>query len=48
VPIVVRLAGTNVGKGAAILAASGFPFIMADDLDDAATRVMATLQEQPS
>jgi succinyl-CoA synthetase beta subunit/malate-CoA ligase subunit beta len=44
VPIVVRLAGTNVEKGAPILAESGFPFIMADNLDDAATKVMATLE----
>lgn len=44
VPIVVRLAGTNVELGAPILAQSGFPFIMADNLDDAATRVMATLE----
>ena len=43
VPIVVRLAGTNVEKGGPILAESGFPFIMADNLDDAATKVMATL-----
>ena len=43
VPIVVRLAGTNVEKGAPILEASGFPFIMADNLDDAATRVVAAL-----
>jgi succinyl-CoA synthetase beta subunit len=44
VPIVVRLAGTNVEKGAPILEASGFPFIMADNLDDASTKVMATLE----
>ena len=44
IPIVVRLAGTNVEKGAPILAASGFPFIMADNLDDAATKVMETLE----
>ena len=44
VPIVVRLAGTNVEKGGPILDASGFPFIMADNLDDAATKVMATLE----
>ncbi|MEZ5542795.1 MAG: ADP-forming succinate--CoA ligase subunit beta [Pseudomonadota bacterium] len=43
VPIVVRLAGTNVELGGPILAQSGFPFIMADNLDDAATKVMATL-----
>ncbi|NNJ94617.1 MAG: ADP-forming succinate--CoA ligase subunit beta [Halobacteria archaeon] len=46
VPIVVRLAGTNVELGGPILAASGFPFIMADNLDDAATRVMKTLEAQ--
>ena len=44
IPIVVRLAGTNVEKGAPILKESGFPFIMADNLDDAATKVMATLE----
>jgi succinyl-CoA synthetase beta subunit/malate-CoA ligase subunit beta len=44
VPIVVRLAGTNVEKGAPILEASGFPFIMADNLDDAAKKVMETLE----
>ncbi len=44
VPIVVRLAGTNVEKGAPILKASGFPFIMADNLDDASTKVMASLE----
>ena len=44
VPIVVRLAGTNVEKGRPILEASGFPFIMADNLDDAATKVMQTLE----
>ncbi len=44
VPIVVRLAGTNVELGAPILKDSGFPFIMADNLDDAATKVVATLE----
>ncbi len=48
VPIVVRLAGTNVEKGAAMLEEAGLDFIMADNLDDAATRVMATLGEQGS
>ncbi len=48
VPIVVRLAGTNVEKGAQMLAASGLDFIMADNLDDAATKVMATLGGQGS
>jgi succinyl-CoA synthetase beta subunit/malate-CoA ligase subunit beta len=44
VPIVVRLAGTNVEKGGPILEASGFPFIMAKNLDDAATKVVDTLE----
>ena len=48
VPIVVRLAGTNVEKGAAMLEEAGLDFIMADNLDDAATKVMATLGEQGS
>jgi succinyl-CoA synthetase beta subunit/malate-CoA ligase subunit beta len=48
VPIVVRLAGTNVEKGMEMLAGSGLDFIMADNLDDAATKVMATLAEQGS
>jgi len=47
VPIVVRLAGTNVEQGRAMLAASAFPFITADNLDDAATRVMAALRGTP-
>ena len=46
VPIVVRLAGTNVELGGPILEKSGFPFIMADNLDDAAGKVMATLEAQ--
>jgi len=44
VPIVVRLAGTNVELGGPILEQSGFPFIMAENLDDAAIRIMATLE----
>jgi len=48
VPIVVRLAGTNVEKGMAMLQESGLNFIMAENLDDAATRVMKTLGEQQS
>jgi succinyl-CoA synthetase beta subunit/malate-CoA ligase subunit beta len=48
VPIVVRLAGTNVEKGQEMLEQSGFPFIMADNLDDAATRVVTGLQESAS
>ncbi len=40
-PIVVRLAGTNVEEGRAILNASKFPFIMASNLDDAAAKAVA-------
>ncbi|PCK00505.1 MAG: ADP-forming succinate--CoA ligase subunit beta [Zetaproteobacteria bacterium] len=40
VPLVVRLAGTNVKKGKELMAASGLPIISADDLDDAAQKVV--------
>ncbi|MCB9916558.1 MAG: ADP-forming succinate--CoA ligase subunit beta [Planctomycetes bacterium] len=43
VPLVVRLEGTNVERGKALLAGSGLPIISADDLDDAAQKVCATL-----
>ncbi len=48
VPIVVRLAGTNVEQGQKMLEEAGLSFIMADDLDDAATKVMATLEGKAS
>jgi succinyl-CoA synthetase beta subunit len=41
VPVVVRLEGTNVGKGREILASSGLDIISADDLTDAALKVVA-------
>ena len=41
VPIIVRLAGTNVDEGKRILAESGLAFITADDLDDAARKAVA-------
>ena len=41
VPVVVRLEGTNVDKGREILAGSGLDIIAADDLTDAATKVVA-------
>jgi len=41
VPVVVRLEGTNVVKGRALLAASGLDIIAADDLTDAAQKVVA-------
>jgi succinyl-CoA synthetase beta subunit len=40
-PLVVRLAGTNVEAGRAILRDSGLPIIMADTLAEAAERVVA-------
>jgi succinyl-CoA synthetase beta subunit len=40
VPLVVRLEGTNVEQGKAILRESGLDVIAADDLDDAAQKVV--------
>ncbi|MAF31499.1 MAG: ADP-forming succinate--CoA ligase subunit beta [Magnetococcales bacterium] len=45
VPLVVRLEGTNVQAGKEILANSGLPIITADDLDDAAQKVVAKVAE---
>ncbi|CAH1905547.1 Probable Malate--CoA ligase, subunit beta [Candidatus Nitrotoga sp. HW29] len=39
-PIIVRLAGTNVEEGRAILNASNFPFIIASNLTDAAAKAV--------
>jgi len=44
VPLVVRLEGTNVERGKELLAGSGLPIISADDLDDAAQKVCATVK----
>ncbi|MBF0399210.1 MAG: ADP-forming succinate--CoA ligase subunit beta [Magnetococcales bacterium] len=44
VPLVVRLEGTNVEKGKAILAESGLAIISADDLNDAAEKAVAVLR----
>ncbi|HTV34595.1 MAG TPA: ADP-forming succinate--CoA ligase subunit beta [Methylocella sp.] len=41
VPLVVRLEGTNVDLGKAILASSGLNVISAEDLDDAAQKIVA-------
>jgi malate-CoA ligase subunit beta len=41
VPVVVRLAGTSVEEGKAILKASGLPVIAADSLADAAEKAVA-------
>lgn len=42
-PIVVRLAGTNVEEGRSILNTSKFPFIIASNLNDAAAKAVATV-----
>jgi succinyl-CoA synthetase beta subunit len=41
VPLVVRLEGTNVEEGKAILARSGLPIVAANDLGDAARKIVA-------
>ncbi len=41
VPVVVRLEGTNVDKGRALLKASGLAIITADDLTDAAKKAVS-------
>ena len=41
VPVVVRLEGTNVDKGRSLLAESGLDIISAEDLTDAAQKVVA-------
>ncbi|OYU19221.1 MAG: succinate--CoA ligase subunit beta [Rhodobacteraceae bacterium PARR1] len=43
-PVIVRLAGTNVEEGRRILAASGLPIISADTLADAAEKAVAIRQ----
>ncbi|MDE2582431.1 MAG: ADP-forming succinate--CoA ligase subunit beta [Rhodospirillales bacterium] len=45
VPLVVRLEGTNVDQGKAILAKSGLPIISADNLADAAEKVVRAVKE---
>jgi succinyl-CoA synthetase beta subunit len=44
VPLVVRLEGTNVEKGKQIMADSGLPIIAADNLADAAEKVVAAVK----
>ncbi len=48
VPLVVRLEGTNVEKGRAILQGSGLPLIAATDLDDAAKKICAAVKGKQS
>jgi len=45
VPLVVRLEGTNVALGKEIMAKSGLPIISADNLADAARKVVKAVQE---
>ena len=45
VPLVVRLEGTNVDLGKAIIAKSGLNVVSADDLDDAAQKIVKAVQQ---
>jgi succinyl-CoA synthetase beta subunit len=45
VPLVVRLEGTNVDLGKKIISASGLNVIPADDLDDAAQKIVKAVKE---
>ena len=47
-PMIVRLAGTNVEEGRKILNESGLPFVQASNLDDAAEKAVATVKESQS
>ena len=48
VPLVVRLEGTNVDAGKRLIAESGLPVITADDLGDAAQKVVAAAADPKS
>ena len=45
VPLVVRLEGTNVEQGKAILASSGLAIVAANDLGDAARKIVAEVKK---
>jgi succinyl-CoA synthetase beta subunit len=45
VPLVVRLEGTNVALGKKILSESGLPIVSADDLADAAEKIVKAVKE---
>ena len=45
VPLVVRLEGTNVELGKAILAKSNLAIVSADNLADAAAKIVAAVRE---
>ena len=44
-PLVVRLEGTNVELGKKILSQSGLPIVSADNLDQAAQKVVKAVKE---
>ena len=44
VPLVVRLEGTNVELGKKIISGSGLNVISADDLDDAAQKIVKAVR----
>ena len=46
VPLVVRLEGTNVELGKKILAGSGLPIVSADDLGDAAEKIVDAVKRE--
>jgi succinyl-CoA synthetase beta subunit len=45
VPLVVRLEGTNVDLGKQIMAKSGLPIVSADNLGDAAQKIVAEVKK---
>ena len=45
VPLVVRLEGTNVDAGKKIIRESGLNVLSADDLDDAAQKIVKAVKE---
>jgi succinyl-CoA synthetase beta subunit len=45
VPLVVRLEGTNVDLGKKIIKESGLNVVPADDLDDAAQKIVAAVKK---
>jgi succinyl-CoA synthetase beta subunit len=45
-PVVVRLAGTNVEEGKKIIEASGLPIMTADSLEEAARKAVAAVQRK--
>jgi succinyl-CoA synthetase beta subunit len=45
VPLVVRLEGTNVAEGKRIMAESGLPIVSADNLGDAAQKIVAEVKK---